>query len=297
MKRTYLHIGEIAKLLGITQKAIRHYQKIGLLRETERSEAGYRLYDAQDLLRLQRIRRLRALGLSLKQVKVVLGDASQEQTLRNVLLTLDEELSTQIQVLEERRERVRTLLAMEILDEVTETVVDSPNLQAVKDLLNAHNIAISAELMAQEMQMYGHLENFHWGDGHNEAVKELSMQLLHYAGTHSEEYRQLLALGEQLIAIAPLSPDASEVEQLARDFKAYFMENTYFFDMSKQISKDFPTMPDPFNAIFSELMMSGYTPAQQRVFDGLKQMIMARARPRRSKCLSACSSRMRDVRG
>ena len=174
MKRTYLHIGEIAQLLGITPKAIRHYQKIGLLREPERSESGYRLYDAQDLLRLQRIRRLQSLGLSLKQVKVVIGDASQEQTLRNVLLALDEELSTQIQVLEERREHVRTLLTME-------TSGDSPEMQAVKDYLEAHNIGVSKELMAQEMRMYAHLENFHWGDGHEEAVKELSTQLLEYA--------------------------------------------------------------------------------------------------------------------
>lgn len=273
MKRTYLHIGEIAQLLGITPKAIRHYQKIGLLREPERSEGGYRLYDAQDLLRLHRIRRLQALGLSLKQIKTVLGDTSQEQTLRNVLRVLDDELAVQIQVLEERKERVQTLLAMETLDSVTETTGDSPNVQAVKDYLEAHNIAISPELMAQEMQMYGHLENFHWGDGQDEAVKELSMKLLEYANEHHEEYHQLLALGERLVTIASLSPDAPEVEQLTRDFKVYFTENTYFFDIGKQISKDFPTIPDPFNAIFSELMMSGYTLAQQRVFDVLKQVI------------------------
>lgn len=273
MKRTYLHIGEIAQLLGITQKAVRHYQKIGLLREPERAENGYRLYDAQDVLRLQRIRRLQALGLSLKQVRTVLGDASQEQTLRNVLVALDEELSTQIQALEERRERVRILLMKEKLDSATEAIEDSPNMQAVKELLEAQNITISPELMAQEMQMYGHLESLHWGDGHEEAVKELSTQLLHYADEHAEEYRQLLALGERLVAVASFPPDAPEVEQLAQDFKAYFATHTLFFDMSKQISKDFPTMPDPFNAIFSELMMSGYTPAQQRVFEGLMQLI------------------------
>lgn len=50
--RTQLHIGEIAQLLGVTPKAIRHYQKVGLLAEPERTEAGYRLYGAQELLRL-----------------------------------------------------------------------------------------------------------------------------------------------------------------------------------------------------------------------------------------------------
>ena len=273
MKRTYLHIGEIAQLLGITPKAIRHYQKIGLLREPERSESGYRLYNAQDLLRLQRIRRLQSLGLSLKQVKVVLGDASQEQTLRNVLLALDEELSTQIQVLGKRREHVRTLLAMETLDDVMETSGDSPEMQAVKDYLKAHNIAVSEELMAQEMRMYAHLENFHWGDGHEEAVKELSTQLLDYAIEHPEEHRHLLTLGERLVAIASLPLDAPEVEQLAHDFRAYFTENNSFFDMSKETGERFPMHSEPFNAIFTELMMSGYTPAQQRVFDEIKRLV------------------------
>lgn len=273
MKRTYLHIGEVAQLLGVTPKAIRHYQKVDLLREPERSEAGYRLYDAQDLLRLQRIRRLQSLGLSLRQIKTVLGDTSQEQTLRNVLLTLDEEISTQIQVLEQRRERVRTLLATETVDEVTDVTVDSPNLRAVKDYLEAQNIAISPELMAQEMQMYTHLESFHWGDGHEEAVKELSAQLLQYVSEHPEEYRQLLALGERLVAIASLSPNAGEVEQLAQDFRAYFTENSFFIDMSTQVGEHLPTMSNPFNAIFSELMMSGYTPAQQRVFEEIKRLV------------------------
>jgi DNA-binding transcriptional MerR regulator len=71
--RTLLQIGEIAQLLGVTPKTIRHYEKIGLLARPERTRAGYRLYDAQDLLRLQRIRRLQALGLSLKKIRALPG--------------------------------------------------------------------------------------------------------------------------------------------------------------------------------------------------------------------------------
>lgn len=61
--RNRLTIGEAARLLGITPKAIRHYHKIGLLSEPERTASDYRLYDATALLRLQRIRRLQAMGL------------------------------------------------------------------------------------------------------------------------------------------------------------------------------------------------------------------------------------------
>jgi len=115
---TKLHIGEVAKLLGITPKTIRHYHKVGLLTEPQRTESGYRLYTASALLRLQRIRRLQALGLSLKQIKTLLGEhvVGQESSLRDVLQSLLEELSTEITSLEEQRERIRMLLASDTID-------------------------------------------------------------------------------------------------------------------------------------------------------------------------------------
>jgi DNA-binding transcriptional MerR regulator len=63
--RERLRIGEVAKLLGVTPKTVRHYEKVGLIKEPERSEAGYQLYRADDLLRLHRIKRLRSLGVPL----------------------------------------------------------------------------------------------------------------------------------------------------------------------------------------------------------------------------------------
>src|SRR5438105_15404772 len=109
---TQLHIGEVAKLLGITPKTIRHYHKVGLLAEPQRTESGYRLYSAHHLLRLQRIRRLRSLGLSLERIREILGqpDQEHEQTLRNALQSLVEELSAQILELEERRDMLKKLL-------------------------------------------------------------------------------------------------------------------------------------------------------------------------------------------
>ncbi|HZA46980.1 MAG TPA: MerR family transcriptional regulator [Rubrobacter sp.] len=68
-----MSIGEAARLVGVTtKKTIRHYEKVRLLGAPQRSEAGYRLYAAaDDLLRLQRVRRLQSLGLSLGRIKAV----------------------------------------------------------------------------------------------------------------------------------------------------------------------------------------------------------------------------------
>ena len=107
--REQLHIGEVAALVGVSPKTIRYYHEVGLLAEPGRTEAGYRLYTAQDLLRLQRIRRLRALGLPLERIKEILGkpDREHEPALRHALQMLVEELTAQILELEERRDRLQ----------------------------------------------------------------------------------------------------------------------------------------------------------------------------------------------
>src|SRR5260370_5665552 len=61
-------VGEFATLTGVSIRTLHHYDQLGLLRPAEHSEAGYRLYSARDLLRLQQILALRYLGFALKHI-------------------------------------------------------------------------------------------------------------------------------------------------------------------------------------------------------------------------------------
>ena len=67
-RRTY-QVKEVAELSGLSVRALHHYDSIGLLVPNARSAAGYRLYDDDDLLRLQQILIGRALGLSLEDIR------------------------------------------------------------------------------------------------------------------------------------------------------------------------------------------------------------------------------------
>jgi DNA-binding transcriptional MerR regulator len=49
-------VGELAKRTGVSVRALHHYDEIGLLSPSHRSEAGYRLYTEIDVARLQQIR-------------------------------------------------------------------------------------------------------------------------------------------------------------------------------------------------------------------------------------------------
>jgi DNA-binding transcriptional MerR regulator len=63
-----LKIGELAKRTALTVRTLHHYDAIGLLTPSARSDAGYRLYNGADIARLHRILALRRFGLSLADI-------------------------------------------------------------------------------------------------------------------------------------------------------------------------------------------------------------------------------------
>ncbi|MEZ4365024.1 MAG: MerR family transcriptional regulator [Kofleriaceae bacterium] len=71
--RTY-RVKEIARLTGVSVRALHHYDEIGLLVPAIRTEAGYRLYGDAELVRLQQILIGRELGLPLEEIRRGLDD-------------------------------------------------------------------------------------------------------------------------------------------------------------------------------------------------------------------------------
>jgi MerR family transcriptional regulator, thiopeptide resistance regulator len=68
-------VGDISRLTGVTVRALHHYDEIGLVKPSQRSPAGYRLYDESDALRLQQVLVLRELGVPLDEIAGVLDRA------------------------------------------------------------------------------------------------------------------------------------------------------------------------------------------------------------------------------
>jgi DNA-binding transcriptional MerR regulator len=76
MKQPPWKVGELARKTGMSVRALHHYDEIGLLRPSLRTEAGHRLYDRPDVERLQQIHSLRLMGISLDETKRLLDGAS-----------------------------------------------------------------------------------------------------------------------------------------------------------------------------------------------------------------------------
>ena len=69
-----LTVGQLARATGISAKTIRYYEQVGVLPASRRSAAGYRQYSRHDVHRLLFIRRARALGLSLANLKALTAE-------------------------------------------------------------------------------------------------------------------------------------------------------------------------------------------------------------------------------
>jgi DNA-binding transcriptional MerR regulator len=71
-----LTVGQVATRLGVTVRALHHWDDIGLARPSLRTTAGYRLYTAGDLERLHRIVVYREIGLGLDRIRAILDDST-----------------------------------------------------------------------------------------------------------------------------------------------------------------------------------------------------------------------------
>lgn len=119
-----LRIQEVAAETGLTTRAIRYYEELGLLEPAARSDGAYRLYDASDLDRLRFIRSLRDdAGFSLAQVGQLLeDDAARERNRerfettqdlderRAILVDAGERVDRQIDTLREKRDRLDSMI-------------------------------------------------------------------------------------------------------------------------------------------------------------------------------------------
>ncbi|GGT20761.1 MerR family transcriptional regulator [Streptomyces kurssanovii] len=71
-----LTVGQVSARLGVTVRALHHWDETGLARPSLRTAAGYRLYTAADLERLHRVVVYRELGLGLDRIRAVLDDST-----------------------------------------------------------------------------------------------------------------------------------------------------------------------------------------------------------------------------
>ena len=105
-------VGEVAALARVSVRTLHHYDEVGLLRPSARSEAGYRLYTMGDLERLQQILFYKELGFSLDEIREMMSDPAFDR--REALLAQRELIAREAERFEAMLRLIdKTLAAME----------------------------------------------------------------------------------------------------------------------------------------------------------------------------------------
>ncbi|HYH85840.1 MAG TPA: MerR family transcriptional regulator [Pyrinomonadaceae bacterium] len=117
---------EFAELTGVTVRTLHHYDRLGLLKPTGRTHAGYRLYGERDFARLQQVLTLKFIGLPLKEIK---------QLLNRKALDLAGVLGLQREILEAKRRQVESALQAVERAEVAVAKSGGPDWEAFRKIV------------------------------------------------------------------------------------------------------------------------------------------------------------------
>ncbi len=109
-----MHIGAVAERTGLSLRTLRHYDDVGLVRPSGRSEGGFRLYTEEDVERLLLVRRMKPLGFTLEEMAGLLdvADRIAENDTGTDVGPLRERLEGYVTAAEQRRAELARKLDM-----------------------------------------------------------------------------------------------------------------------------------------------------------------------------------------
>ena len=146
-------VKEIAKLTGISARTLHYYDEIGLLKPTQKSEAGYRLYDEKALETLQQILFFREFDIPLKDIKTVIQNPSFD---RNQILQM------QRKMLVAKKERIERLIASidDILKGESKMGFEIFNKSEIEEMCSAMIENMKEEQKQVFIEQYGSIEEW-----------------------------------------------------------------------------------------------------------------------------------------
>lgn len=172
-------VKEISDLTGISVRTLHYYDEIGLLKPTDKSEAGYRLYDDKALETLQQILFFREFDIPLKEIKAVI---------ENPVLEKNQILQMQRKMLVAKKERMERLITSidRILkgDNTMDFEVFSKT--ELEDMYNSMAANMSEEQKAIFIEHYGSMEEWKkkfLEDASTEAVQKNFQKIVEWYGS------------------------------------------------------------------------------------------------------------------
>lgn len=188
-------VKEISRLTGVSVRTLHYYDEIDLLKPTQITDAGYRLYDDTALERLHSILLFRELQFPLKEIKAILDSPDFDTKTA---------LNQQIELLELQKKRLDKIIssAREILTK------------------GVNNMSFSS-FDKTELEQYCAEAKEKWG--HTDAYKEYEQKHSDSADK-TDEFMQIFA---EIGKVKHLSPDCQEAQKLIKKLQNFITENYY----------------------------------------------------------------------
>lgn len=228
-------VKDVSEITGVSIRTLRYYDEIGLLKPTELTEAGYRLYDNKALEKLQEIMFFRELEIPLADIKEMMDNPDYDR---------EQALSVQKTLLEHKRNRLNGIIELiaDVMKGVNTMSFEVFNNEDVQKIIDHTLSCMSKESIDEQVEKYGSMEKFreHLSSGFaNEQVvtdllkwygsKEKAMEAVMQAtgdpGEIKEEqaenekiYRRFMAAKEN----GDKELEHSSVEMLAENYKKMF---------------------------------------------------------------------------
>lgn len=146
-------VKDMAKISGVSIRTLRYYDEIGLLKPTELSDAGYRLYDNKALERLQEIMFFKELEIPLEDIKKIMDNPNYDK---------EQALLTQKNLLEQKRNRLNGILELisDVMKGVHTMSFEAFNNDEIQEILDHILGCMSEESLKQQIQEYGSTEKY-----------------------------------------------------------------------------------------------------------------------------------------
>ena len=200
MTKKTMTVHEVARLTGITARTLHYYDEIGLLKPTEVTEAGYRMYDDAALGRLQNILLFRELQFPLKEIKAILDSPGFDPS---------EAIAQQIRLLELQYKRLGELIAF------------------TREIQKKGAAAMNFDVFDKsEIEKYEAEVKAKWGN--TKAYQEYRQKdIARKEGSYDKLANELMTMFSQLGEIKHLAPDAEEAQKKISALQKFITDNYY----------------------------------------------------------------------
>lgn len=155
-------VKEVSDITGVSIRTLRYYDEIGLLKPTQLTDAGYRLYDNKSLEKLQQIMFFRELEIPLAEIKEIMEDSNYVK---------EQVLITQKSLLESKRNRLNGLIELirDVMKGANTMSFEAFNEKDVEKILDHTIEHMSKEILEEQVEKFGSIEKYreHLATGFN----------------------------------------------------------------------------------------------------------------------------------